>query len=364
MDKVKVLVLGAGGAAGINFIKCLKMSGKKFFSGPEYYVVAADMNKYHVILPDYDEFEITSHCQREQYPEQLLTIIKRHNIDFVHAQPDVEVEELGKLRGVADAAGARTLLPNQGTIVTCRNKLKTYEKLKLNKVPVPESYPIAEISEIPERFNRLLVGNFWVWVRAITGAGSRASLPAQTPEQMLNWVYYWISMKKMDVKQFMMCEFLPGPEYAWQSVWYHGKLVCSQARERLEYYLGNLSVTGQSSSPSVARTIHNSEVNKIAFNAVKAIDKDATGIFCVDLKTNMRGIPCVTEINAGRFFTTSNFFAELGCNMPDIYVNLGMGLNIDELMLHKKTDVCPKDKYWIRQPDCEPVMADGSEFND
>jgi hypothetical protein len=48
--------------------------------------------------------------------------------------------------------------------------------------------------------------------------------------------------------------------------------------------------------------------------------------------------------------------------MPDIYVNLGMGLNIDELMLHKKTDVCPKDKYWIRQPDCEPVIADGSEF--
>ena len=72
------------------------------------------------------------------------------------------------------------------------------------------------------------------------------------------------------------------------------------------------------------------------------------GVFCVDMKENRQDRLCVTEINAGRFFTTSNFFAEAGCNMPAIAVRLGLGLPIPETQQY---DAVPAGLYWVRQMD-------------
>jgi hypothetical protein len=75
------------------------------------------------------------------------------------------------------------------------------------------------------------------------------------------------------------------------------------------------------------------------------------------LKENIKGTPCVTEINAGRFFTTSNFFTECGLNMPYIYVKLAFGEKV-KIPANKMT-IIPPDKYWIRLPDALPVLVDG-----
>ena len=72
------------------------------------------------------------------------------------------------------------------------------------------------------------------------------------------------------------------------------------------------------------RTVHREDVNELASRAVTAVDPEATGVFCVDLKEDEGG-RLVTEINAGRFFTTSNFLAEAGANMPYSYVRLALG---------------------------------------
>jgi carbamoyl-phosphate synthase large subunit len=149
----------------------------------------------------------------------------------------------------------------------------------------------------------------------------------------------------------MLCEFLPGREFAFQSVWKDGEIICSMARERLEYLMGNLFPSGQSSSPSVAKTVHDERVNEIATKAIKRIDGKATGIFCVDLKEDRQGTPRVTEINAGRFFTTCDFFANCGVNMADLYVRLGMG---KELPYVDQYNAVPEDIYWIRGVDTTP----------
>ena len=60
-------------------------------------------------------------------------------------------------------------------------------------------------------------------------------------------------------------------EFAWQSLWYNGELVTSQARERLEYIFGNLTPSGQTSSPSVAKTVNRDDVNEAGKNAVLAV---------------------------------------------------------------------------------------------
>jgi ATP-grasp in the biosynthetic pathway with Ter operon len=146
----------------------------------------------------------------------------------------------------------------------------------------------------------------------------------------------------------MVSEFLPGREFAFQSVWLDGRLVTSAARERLEYVFGHLMPSGQSSSPSVARTVHRDDVNELATTVVRAVDQQATGVFCVDLKEDEDGKPLVTEINAGRFFTTSNFLAEAGANMPYSYVRLALGEDVNGLPPY---DAVEEGLYWVRMID-------------
>ena len=89
-------------------------------------------------------------------------------------------------------------------------------------------------------------------------------------------------------------------------MWDDGDLVAGRTRERLEYLYGHLTPSGQSSTPSIARTVWEPTVDDVAQQAIRALDSRPRGVYCVDVKESASGRPKVTEINAGRFFTTSN----------------------------------------------------------
>jgi carbamoyl-phosphate synthase large subunit len=65
------------------------------------------------------------------------------------------------------------------------------------------------------------------------------------------------------------------------------------------------------------------------------------------MKEGVDGRPKVTEINAGRFFTTSNFFAHAGLNMPDLAMRGARGETLPTL----GSSPLPADLYWIRMVD-------------
>jgi phosphoglycolate phosphatase-like HAD superfamily hydrolase len=71
------------------------------------------------------------------------------------------------------------------------------------------------------------------------------------------------------------------------------------------------------------------------------------------MKEDRDGRPRVAEINAGRFFTTSNFFAHAGLNMPDTYVRLGVGERLERPSA--RHDPRPEDLYWVRMIDMAPA---------
>ncbi len=248
-----------------------------------------------------------------------------------------------------------TFLPKKSTIRICQNKIKLIKILEKKNIPVPKSFHIKNEKDLDNALEKI---NGTAWLRAIKGAGAKASLPIKRKEHAKFWIDYWTE-KGLSYKDFMLSEYLPGREYAWQSVWKEGELVTSQARERIEYLFGYLTPSGQTSSPSVARTVNRDDINEIATNAILAIDSSATGIFCIDLKENSNGIPCITEINAGRFFTTSNFFSFAGVNMPYIYVKLAYREKIPEI---PKYNPLPEGLYWIRLMDCGYKLVRGGKW--
>jgi carbamoyl-phosphate synthase large subunit len=273
-------------------------------------------------------------------------LIKRERIDFLHPQPDTEVHFITKNKSKIEA---KTLLPTYKTLELCQNKMALQKKLHDNGISVPESYHIKSDNDLKRALSKLLKKNEKVWLRATRGAGSKAALPVKKLSHAEMWIDYWKVMKGLSYSDFMVSEFLPGSEYAFQSFWVNGKLLMSQARERVSYVFGNLTPSGQSSSPSVAVTVHNEKVNRVASNAVKTADPKATGIYCVDLKTDKNGEPCIIEINAGRFFTTNYFFSKAGLNMPYFYTKFAIEGKID-------TDFGPFNNLpaglsWIRMID-------------
>jgi carbamoyl-phosphate synthase large subunit len=346
----RILVLGAGGSAGINFIKSLRMAKEDF------YIVATDINKYHLELVDADKTYIIPKATDPKYLEIVNKIIENERIDFVHAQPDTEVYMISKNR---ESIKARIFLPRHETIEIAQNKIRTNQILKSKNVPVPISYKIEDMSLIKKYYNDLKDEHGKVWIRALKGAGSRASLPAYSPEQIIEWIHYWNKKEGLLYEDFMISEFLPGDEFAFQGIWKDGELIVSQARKRIEYLFGNITPSGQTSTPSVAVTVHNELVNEIATKAVEAIDEKPNGVFGIDMKSNKDGIPCVTEINAGRFYTTNNFYAHLGCNMPWIYIKLAFN---EEIPYVKKYNCTEAGYYWIRLPDAGPILVKEGNF--
>jgi carbamoyl-phosphate synthase large subunit len=333
------------------------------------FVVGCDISKEHLELSNADKTYRMVLATDDKYIRRINELCRKESIDMVHAQPDIEVLKLSANR---NSLVADTFLPRNETIALCSDKYVTNQVLRRDAVPVPKAVKVPgdvmEDTAHLKAFSDSLAdyvayqsADTAFWVRARHGAGSRASLPANSTVEVLDWITWCTRHKGMAYEDFMVSEFLPGREYAWQSLWRDGKLVTSMGRQRLEYLFGNITPSGQSSSPSIARTVHNEAVNAVGRDAVLAVDKRATGVFCIDMKENTEGTPCVTEINAGRFFTTSNFFAEAGCNMPKIYTEMCMYPTLEPHGL-PQYDAVPADLYWVRMIDCGHKLVPEHEW--
>lgn len=351
-EKMKrVLVTGAGGSKAINFVKSLRMAHEKI------HVVGTDSSKYHIELSNCDKKYLIPPCQSEGYLRALNKVIDAEAIGMVCPCPTVEVEAISSKRGMVNA---RLFLPQHDTITLCNDKYGLNKWLEAQNTPVPESYMVNGIEDLEAYLPKLLRKHpSHAWLRAIKGSGSRGALPVKDVDIADAWIKYWDWKKQIGYGDFMLSEYLPGREFAFQSLWRNGELLTSQARERMEYLFGSLTASGQSSSYVVGKTVHDDRVNQACTQAVETIDGNADGVFCVDLKEDSGGFPRITEINAGRFFTTNNFLSEAGTNMPYYYVKLGYEEELPDL---PKYNAVPAGWYWIRIMDGGHKLLRGEKW--
>lgn len=345
-----MLLLGAGGNAGINFVKSLKLAAKDIF------VIGCDLDKYNLVSCNSDKKILLPQQSEDEKIALLLSIIQAEKIDYLHAQPDPEVRFLLKHK----SRFAKYIFNHNLEIwEKFANKLfcqKTWkEQLQLGF----SSYPLINIQQEPALFEEIIHRNGKAWIRAIRGAGSRAALPVKTLAQATCWASYWVEMKGMSYDDFMVAEFLDGNEYAVQTFWVDGELIQSQARERLVYFFGSIMPSGQSSTPAVAKTVAEGDVYTTAYACIRAIDPRPHGIYCVDLKRNSNNEAVPMEVNYGRFFTTSNFFANLNVNTP--FAVLDYFLNQKK---HYAVEKVQEECYWIRGLDKLESLHKSNDFED
>jgi len=193
------------------------------------------------------------------------------------------------------------------------------------------------------------------------GAGSRGAVPVATAAQARSWIAYWRDMRGVPVGAFTLSEYLPGRDLGCQSVWKNGTQLLVKTYERLSYLTSGTQAGPVSSVPALTKTVREPEIAALCARVIRALDPRASGVFGVDLRQDADGVARVTEINAGRFSSTTNLLDLTGKhNMTAVYLQAALGERVD---LRDEYDVA-EYHYLLRDIDAVPRILREEEFFD
>jgi hypothetical protein len=343
---MRIMVLGAGGPAADNYIKSLRLAD------PDVYVLGVDTHPLMLELscasetvcidtrPSDDEFEDTAHAIN------VYDLVERYGITMVHAQPDQEARFLSM--GWKDVPVS---VPEMAVVDACQDKLECADLLgDLAPASRPWITPNGTRDHWMDvsMYNGAAFGDS-MWMRARTGAGSLAAKRVDSFGDAMAWEKVWSG--RVAPEDLMLAEVLPGEDRSYTGVWWKGEPVASACRVRVEY-ADTRTPSGQCSSPRIAKLDSRPETFDVAEKAIRRVS-DATGttphgVFYVDMREAADGRLLVTEINAGRFNTTQNFYAEAGLNLPSIHAQLHHGTSVCVIPSRLERE---DDYFWLRQPD-------------
>lgn len=356
MAETRILVTGCGGIGGFNFVRALRLAEK--MASRKYFIAGTDFNPYYLLMPDVDVRVRSPKHSDPSFKEFVAKLVKEHSIEFVHPHPSSEAKVVA---GFVDELGVKHYLPRPEDIAP--DKWTMYLKLLEGGVPTPKAVEVRTLEDVDRAFEEM---GSPLWIRAKTGAGGRLSLKVNNPEEAKLWIRLHEAQGRARACDFVIQEYMPGRDLAFDSLWFEGKLVTSYLRERLEYPLRHVSLTGITGTPSVARIVVDDEASKVGLRAVKALNPRPHGFYSVDIKEDQDGRPRVTEVD-GKWHTTaplwgyavSKVLGDLRYNIAYLYLELGlrgeMPFDVPKLNLY------PEGLYLIRQLDAGVVLRRGEE---
>lgn len=344
----RVLVMGAGSGASNNLVASLKSAdpGSTMIGcHGDPFVLKKSLADRNYLL------------QRADSAPELARIATAEAVDVIVPTGDGDVLLLSEHREVF---GARAYLPTKEAISLCQDKCELAAVLSRRGVPVPVSLPVTNRDAIDDIVEKLAWSSR-LWCRTRIGSRSFGATPVATAAHVRSWLLLWEELRGVPPEAFMIAEYLPGRDFLCQSLWRDGRLVLVKTFERISYFGGENSPSGVSSLSSLAKTVVDHRLVDICTDAVAALDPRACGAFSIDLKENGAGVPCVTEVNAGRFFIGMTALDHVGThNMSACFVSLALG---EDVTIEDPYD-CPPDHYLVRDIDTPPGVFSADEILD
>lgn len=348
----KILVGGAGGAPSEGVIRSLLLSKK----GEE--VVGMGSEPIDLALSHARRKYLVPYANTNKYKDELVKVLRTVRPDLVHFQNDLEVFHASLLRDVIREEGADVFMPDHKVIETCVDKWKSWNAFKKSGIVVPENIFINDVSDLKLAFNELGNSEGEIWLRSDSiGGGGMGSIPTND----FNLAKAWIE-RSNGWGNFLAAEMLTSETVTWLSIWWKGELIVAQTRKRTGWIHGNRSASGVTGVTKVGTTTSDEDVTNVAIASVKAVDENPHGIYGVDMAYNFEGVPCPTEINISRFFTTVYFFTVAGLNMPEIFKDLA--LYGEKPVLDDHINPLPDGLMWLRGMDTEPKLMTHAGIED
>jgi carbamoyl-phosphate synthase large subunit len=221
-----------------------------------------------------------------QFARALRYVVEHGEIDVIIPTTDDDVQ---RVAGVRNKLPCRVFLPRTETITLCQDKFAAIQRLRERKVAAPATCAVTALDDIDAIFATLPGPR--LWCRARRGAGSVAAIPVTSPAQARAWIEYWEQMRGVPRTAFTLSEFLPGRDFACQTLWRGGVPILAKTTERLSYFGGGNTPSGTSSIGGLHKTVNVPDVVETSLAAVRAVDRRASGAFSVDLKEDATGRP-------------------------------------------------------------------------
>jgi biotin carboxylase len=346
----RVLVTSAGTGPANNLVRSLR-------AGDSSLVIVGCHDDQFVLKNSLAERSyLTPPAGHRDWAAALRHLVTTARVDLVIPATDADVAALSRSRA---ALRGHVFLPRPDVLDVCADKYRLTARLRANGIAAPATWPVARLDDVGRIFRRL-ADHSQLWCRIRAGAGSMGAIPVTSAGQARQWIAYWRDMRGVPVRSFTLSEYLPGRDFGCQSVWSDGRLVLIKTFERLSY-LATGSRPSHSSVAALAKTVFEPRVVDVSARAIRLLDRRASGVFSVDLKEDVRGTPCITEINAGRFTSATNLFDLTGKhNMATTYVRLAAG-EVPEI--HDAYDVA-EGYYMLRGIDAPPRIFHADEVLD
>ena len=309
---IKILVAGVGGPTPRSFVRAIKWFGGELSNQFEF--IGVDCNPLAYGLYDKTLFSKTFLIPRadsNSYWDVVNKIIEENEIDGAVILPELEVIEWAKNAVGNLKKKIKLHLPEYKLALGIINKHRLHEQLKETGF-VPKFYRLD-----PKNYNydklQAIVGNVF-WVRSTEGSSGLGSLKIES-EKALN---EWISINP-NVSEFIASEFLPGRNMGCKMLYFDNKLLRTACAERVCYIMSKVSPSGITGNSSFGRLLNEPKLVEISKQALEiissALQTNLNGIFTVDYKEDINGVPKITEINIRHVAFTSSIAAG-GANLP------------------------------------------------
>jgi hypothetical protein len=347
--QIRALVTGAGSGSSGNLIRALRAMT------PKPHIVGVNGDRFSLKQSLADHNYLCPAPETGRFVDSILEIVGRERINVIVPTDDNIVKALSDGRA---RLPIEPLLPHRKTIDLCQDKYALNVFLRQRDVSAPLTYEVRSLRGLDGIFARFpRAGVFWC--RARRGARSLAATPVATAEQARAWITQWRDMRGVKVSNFTIAEYLPGRHFMVQSVWRNGDLLRAQAIEILGYFGAGNNPSGVFSLASLAKTVSAPEAVQVALSAVRAIERRPSGAFFAELKERADGVPCITEINAGRFPSGVTALLAIGDdNMVAMFAAAAIGKPIKIA----NPLGCEQEYYLVRDIDALPGVVSATEL--
>jgi carbamoyl-phosphate synthase large subunit len=350
-SRIRALITGAGTGSSGNVVRALRAMR------PVPHIVGVHSDRFTLRQSLADRSYLCPPVAAETFVPAVLDIVKRQRINVVMPGDDDAVKALSDHRRRFPMP---LFLPRRATIDLCQDKYALCVFLRRRRIPAPLTYALRSLEGLAPIFARFSRKGL-LWCRARRGSRSVAATPVATVEQARGWITQWRDLRGVKISDFTLSEYLPGRHFIVQSVWREGRLLLAQATEVLSYFAAGNNPSGSFSLSSLAKTVVAPEALQVTLRAVRAIEKRPSGTFFVELKEAAGGVPCVTEINAGRFPSGVTALLALGRhNMVAVFVLAALGepVTIDDPYGSSE------DHYLVRDIDAVPGVYSAAELSE
>ncbi len=350
-----VLVTGVGGPTPRSFVRAVQSHASA--AGLRIRFIGVDCNPLAYGLYATDLFEKTHlvpPVSSPSYWPALLDIIQREKIEAAVVLPEVEVLEwASNLQRIP--ASVKTHLPDIKLAQVLVDKSSLHTALEATDF-IPKHIRVERgVTEFGDVCKSLGVQ---FWIRSATGSSGLGSLLVTDESSFKNWLTL-----NSAIPSFIATEYLPGRNLACKLLYFNNRLVRTACAERVTYIMSKVAPSGITGNTAFGRLINEPKVVELSEKALELLSMQLSvslnGIYTVDLKEDLSGVPRITEINV-RHVAFTQVLAAAGANIPMDTIRLLLAPEVfDQSRIDYQFD---SDLIFLRDVDERPIILRESQL--